>query len=69
MNAPVQYRRLCRLFRQPREEPSSLESGQGGLEYALAAGVVVVAVVVAFQNFPIDGLITDALTLVEELIT
>jgi hypothetical protein len=44
------------------------EAGQGGLEYALAAGVVVVAIIVAFQSFPIGQIVTDALTAVQGLI-
>jgi Flp pilus assembly pilin Flp len=52
-----------RLWRQDEDE-----AGQGGLEYALTAGVVVVAIIVAFQNFPIGEIVTNALDQVQGLI-
>jgi Flp pilus assembly pilin Flp len=44
------------------------EAGQGGLEYALVAGVVVVAIIIAFQNFPVGDIVTSGLDQVQGLI-
>jgi Flp pilus assembly pilin Flp len=44
------------------------EDGQGGLEYALVAGVVVVAIITAFSVFPIADIVTNALTKVQNLV-
>jgi Flp pilus assembly pilin Flp len=43
------------------------EDGQGGLEYALVAGVVVVAIITAFSIFPIGSIVSNALTKVQNL--
>jgi Flp pilus assembly pilin Flp len=48
--------------------PQRDEEGQGGLEYALVAGVVVVAIVIAFRDFKVGDIITSALNEVEGLI-
>ncbi len=45
------------------------ERGQNGLEYALVAGVVVVAIIGAFSAFPIGGIIQNALKKVQGLIS
>lgn len=45
------------------------EAGQGGLEYALVAGVVVVAIIIAFNTFPIGEIVTDSLNQVKNLIS
>ncbi len=45
------------------------EAGQNGLEYALVAGVVVVAIIAAFSAFPIGTIISSALTKVQNLLT
>jgi Flp pilus assembly pilin Flp len=44
------------------------ERGQGGLEYALVAGVVVVAIIIAFNTFPIGSIVTNSLSKVQKLI-
>jgi Flp pilus assembly pilin Flp len=44
------------------------EAGQGGLEYALVAGVVVVAIIIAFQQFPVGEIVTAGLTKVQDLV-
>jgi Flp pilus assembly pilin Flp len=49
-----------------RRDPTT-EAGQGGLEYALVAGVVVVAIITAFSVFPIADIVTTALTKVQNL--
>ena len=48
--------------------PETDEEGQGGLEYALVAGVVVVAIVIAFRDFGVDDIINSALNKVKGLI-
>jgi Flp pilus assembly pilin Flp len=48
--------------------PAADEEGQGGLEYALVAGVVVVAIVIAFRDFGVDDIINSALNKVKGLI-
>jgi Flp pilus assembly pilin Flp len=45
------------------------ETGQGGLEYALVAGVVVVAIIVAFDAFPVGDIVTAGLEAVQGLIS
>jgi Flp pilus assembly pilin Flp len=50
--------------RAPRRD----EAGQGGLEYALVAGVVIVAIILAFDSFPVGQIVTDSLTKVQGLL-
>lgn len=49
--------------------PQRDEEGQGGLEYALVAGVVVVAIILAFNEIPIGKIVTDSFAKVQALIT
>lgn len=44
------------------------QRGQNGLEYALVAGVVVVAIISAFTAFPIAAIVSGALTKVKDLV-
>ena len=44
------------------------EEGQGGLEYALVAGVIVFAIITALAAFPVDGIVDSALGQLETLI-
>lgn len=45
------------------------ERGQNGLEYALVAGVVVVAIIGAFNAFPIGSIVTTGLNKVKNLMS
>ncbi len=49
--------------------PGDDERGQNGLEYALVAGVVVVAIIGAFTAFPIGDIVNTGLTRVRNLMS
>ncbi len=59
------------LWEQVSAHPVAAEDevGQNGLEYALVAGVVVVAIIGAFTTFPIPSIITSALNKVKALVS
>lgn len=47
----------------------SSEAGQAGVEYPLILGVIVMAVIIALQAAPVDGLIDQSLARILALFT
>jgi Flp pilus assembly pilin Flp len=59
--------RMVRL-RPRRAAVAGHEVGQGGLEYALVAGVVVVAVIIAYQGFDLGSIVSGGLQRLQDLV-
>jgi hypothetical protein len=54
-------------LRRRRAAAARHEVGQGGLEYALVAGVVVVAIIIAYQGLDLGSIVAGGLQRVHEL--